>query len=116
VGARRDRELGPVVTVGLGGVAVEVLGDVVHRVLPVDAGDVREMLDELRAAPLLRGIRGGEGVDLDGITDTVLGLARVLESEPRLRELEMNPVFAYPDRVVAVDVRAFVADGGGSGG
>lgn len=115
LGVRRDPEVGPVATVGLGGVAVEVLGDVSHRVLPVDPDDVRAMLDELRAAPLLRGIRGRPGVDLDGVVDALLGLTRILRDRPGLRDLEINPLFAYPERVVAVDVRAFRSGSGDPG-
>ncbi len=115
LGVRRDPELGAVATVGLGGVAVEVLGDVSHRVLPVERADVLEMLDELRAASLLGGVRGGEGIDREAVAGMLLGLARILHDEPGLRELEMNPVFAYPDRAVAVDVRAFVDSGRADG-
>lgn len=113
LGVRRDASLGPVATVGLGGVAVEVLDDVVHRVLPVDRDGVLAMLDELRAAELLRGFRGGAAVDGGAVADLVLGLARTLRAAPDLVELETNPVFAYPDRAVAADVRAFVEGAGG---
>lgn len=108
LGVRRDESLGPVATVGLGGVVVEVLGDVAHRVLPVERDDVRAMLDELRAAELLRGVRGRPAVDRDAVVDMLLALSAALRAAPELVELEMNPVFAYPDKAVAVDVRAFV--------
>ncbi|NIP58556.1 MAG: hypothetical protein GWM92_09720, partial [Gemmatimonadetes bacterium] len=71
VGVRREPGLGPVATVGAGGMVVEVLGDVVDRVLPVDRDEVVGMLDELRIAPLLRGIRGRPGVDRVAVAETV---------------------------------------------
>lgn len=112
VGVRRDPHLGPVLTVGAGGVAVEVLKDVSHRVLPIDRDDALEMLSELRTAPLLMGVRGRPAGDLEGIMTTILAAARCLEETPEVDELEVNPLFVYPDRVVAVDARVFLRGGG----
>jgi len=67
VGARRDDPMGPALTLGAGGVWVEVLEDVVHRLLPVAEEDIVEALGELRIAPLLRGMRGRPAADLAGI-------------------------------------------------
>ncbi len=110
VGVRRDPDFGPVLTVGAGGVAVEVLRDVVLRVLPVTRGDVLEMLDELRTAALLRGHRGRPPANREAVADLALGLARCALAHPEIAELEANPVFAYPDGALAVDVRAFLSD------
>ncbi|TVR64164.1 MAG: hypothetical protein EA422_07435 [Gemmatimonadales bacterium] len=107
VGVRRDASFGHVLTVGAGGTAVEVLKDVAVRVLPVEPAEIREMLDELRIAPLLRGHRGRPPVDLEGLVRLIANLASAACAVPELEELELNPVFASPDSVVAVDARGY---------
>lgn len=110
VGVRRDASFGTVLTVGAGGTAVEVLNDVSVRVLPVDSGEIREMLDELRIAPLLKGHRGRPPVDLEGLVRLISALASAAGAVPDLEELELNPVFVSPEAVVAVDARGYLTD------
>jgi hypothetical protein len=109
VGAVRDAQFGPVLTIGAGGIAVEVLRDVAHRVLPVTAGEVVEMLDELRIGPLLHGLRGRPGVDMDAVVRAALALADTLLAHDEILEIEMNPLFAYANGCVALDARAYIA-------
>ena len=104
-GVTVDPTFGPVLAVGLGGVWVEVLGDTSLRMLPVDPGEVKRMLTELRGSPLLLGGRGSRPVDLDALAeviclvgDTAAGL------DGSLRALEVNPLWADGDRIEALDV------------
>lgn len=108
VGGSRDPWLGPVVSVGSGGVWVEVLADVAHRVLPADRDSLREMLRELRIWPVLEGARGKAGAELDAVAAAVAAVARCLLENPEVGEVEVNPLFVYPDRVVPVDARVFL--------
>jgi acetyltransferase len=108
VGIVRDPQLGPMLTVGAGGTDVELQRDVAMRVLPVTADDVVEMLAELRIAGALAGHRGGRGADAQAIVRAVLGLAHCALAYPEIGEIEVNPLFAYEDRVVGVDVRIFL--------
>jgi len=108
VGVRRDPSFGLVLTVGAGGTLVEVWKDVALRLFPVTDGDVREMLAELRISPLLKGYRGQPGIDEHALEALILGLADMAMRHPELAEIELNPVFAYPDRVVALDARGFL--------
>jgi acyl-CoA synthetase (NDP forming) len=108
VGIRRDAQFGPVLTVGAGGTGVEWLHDVATRVLPISAEEIEEMLDELRLAPVLNGYRGAAGVDRGALVDCILGVAKCALVHPAIAELEVNPLFAYADRVLAVDVRIFL--------
>ncbi|MCI0488789.1 MAG: acetate--CoA ligase family protein [Blastocatellia bacterium] len=108
VGIKRNSQYGLVLMFGLGGIAVEVLRDVVLRILPISRADALEMIDQIKAAPLLRGLRGRPPVDYDALVDLMMGLADCAMSNPDIAELELNPVFAYADRAVAVDVRAFL--------
>jgi acyl-CoA synthetase (NDP forming) len=94
---------------GLGGVATELLGDRAFRILPVTDLDARELVREIRGAPLLLGYRGSRAVDVAALEDLVLRVARLAEDLPEVWELELNPVCATPERVVAVDARVRVA-------
>ncbi len=109
VGARRDAHVGPVMTVGAGGVWVEVQGDVAHRLLPVAEEDISRALDGLRIAPLLRGARGRPAADVSGVTKAAGAVARTLLAHPEIAEIEINPLFVYADRVVPVDARVFLS-------
>lgn len=106
LGMVRDAQFGPMIVVGFGGIYVEVLRDTAMRLCPVDPVDAREMLCELRMAPLLRGVRGEPPVDLDALVDVVCRFSRLAASAAPLTELEINPLVAGPDGVLAIDARA----------
>ncbi len=108
VGARRDPELGPVLTVGAGGIWVEVLGDVVHRVLPVPDDELRAMLAELRTFALLDGARGRARADLDAVVRAAAAVGRCLLENDDVAEVEVNPLFVYAGGAEAVDARVFL--------
>lgn len=104
-GVTVDPTFGPVLAVGMGGIWVGALRDVALRVLPIDRADALEMLCELRAAPLLRGGRGGAPVDLDRVADALLRLSDAVELVgPSLRALEVNPLWCCGDRAEGLDV------------
>ena len=105
VGAVRDPRFGPVVMVGLGGVLTEVLDDTRCALAPVAAATARELLLTLHGAPALRGTRGRPPVDLDALSDLVTRVSVLAAAHPELAELELNPVVARPDGVVALDAR-----------
>jgi acetate---CoA ligase (ADP-forming) len=108
VGATVDPTFGPILTLGAGGVGVEILEDVAFRAVPLTDLEAREMIDELRIAPMLDGFRGGPVVDRDEIVALLLGVSRLLEHEPRVLELDLNPVIAHDDGLALVDVRVVV--------
>ncbi len=104
VGGRRDPAWGVVVMVGMGGVWVEALGDV--RLLPPgqSVDDIVQELQRLKSAKLLGGYRGSAAADLRAVADVVQKVAGLLEANPDIRDLEINPLVAYPGGVVALDV------------
>jgi len=108
VGMVRDAQFGPMILVGFGGIYVEVLHDTAVRLCPVTAPEARAMLDELRMAPLLHGIRGEAPVRLDLLAETIQKFARLAADVDDFAELEINPLVASPAGVVAVDARARV--------
>jgi acyl-CoA synthetase (NDP forming) len=106
LGVADDEVFGPVVMVGLGGVLVEVLGDVGIAVPPFTAADAGRVLDRLRGAPILRGARGAPPVDRRAVVDAMLRLQRLaLEHADSIASVDVNPVVARPrgGGVVALD-------------
>ncbi|WP_220818131.1 acetate--CoA ligase family protein [Amycolatopsis echigonensis] len=105
VGGFRDPSFGPVVMVGMGGVLVEVLRDVRFALAPLDHAQARAMLEELRGAAVLSGVRGALPVDRDALADVVVSVGDLLAGSDRIAELDLNPVLAGPDGCVCVDWR-----------
>ncbi|MBI2528072.1 MAG: acetate--CoA ligase family protein [Candidatus Rokubacteria bacterium] len=105
VGAVRDRQFGPVVMFGLGGVMVEALRDVAFRVAPLAEQDARDMLDEVRGSAVLGGFRGGPPVDRSSLVQLLLRVSDLVATCPHVGELDLNPVLAYPDGLSVVDAR-----------
>jgi acyl-CoA synthetase (NDP forming) len=105
MGVRTDPVFGPLLAVGLGGIHVEVLRDIRFGLVPATPVTARRLLERLRAFPILKGVRGGTPVDLDKVVDALLRLSALVNEHPEIAEVEMNPVFARPDGVEAVDVR-----------
>jgi len=108
-GVTVDPAFGPVLAVGLGGIWVEILGEVSLRLLPVDAAEVRRMLGELRGLPMLQGARGTRPADLDAVAEAIAGLGAAALSlngalDGALRAVEVNPLWVNGDQVEALDV------------
>ncbi|MEV4971097.1 acetate--CoA ligase family protein [Streptomyces scopuliridis] len=109
VGTVTDPTFGPIVGFGLGGVLVEVLKDVTFRLAPASRDDALSMLDGIRAAEILRGVRGGAAVDRDALADLVVKVSRLAADFPEIAEVDLNPVFASASGVMAADVRILLA-------
>jgi acyl-CoA synthetase (NDP forming) len=104
LGIVRDPQLGPLLSVGSGGIFVEVLRDVRTLALPTTAGAVRRALEGLRGAALLRGVRGRPAADLEAVVRAALGLAALASDlGDHIAEVDVNPLVALPDRAVVVD-------------
>ena len=103
VGVHRDAQFGLAMTIGTGGVLVELIKDTVTLLLPATAADIRDALGSLRMWPLLHSFRG-RSADVDSIVDTVSCIVDYARDHAdRLLELEVNPLLVLPDRAVAVD-------------
>jgi len=106
VGIVQEPVFGPVVVFGLGGVATEVLGDRVARLAPLTGADADDLIHSIRAAPVLLGHHGGQpAADIEALRDTLLRVSRLADDLPQVAELDLNPVIARPDGVIAVDAR-----------
>ncbi len=108
LGAQRDAQFGPVLMFGMGGIFVEVLRDVAFRLAPLSHRDAREMVLETAAGQILKGVRGQNAKDLDGVVDTLCRIGQLVSDFPTIRELDINPLIVGEAGVWAVDVRIAV--------
>ncbi len=104
VGAHRDPAWGPFISVGLGGIWIEALGDIQLLAADLVRADIAAKLRTLKGAALLFGHRGAPAVDLDAIADCVVRLGALMRADPRIAEVEINPLAAYPKGALALDV------------
>jgi acetyltransferase len=104
----RDAHFGPIVMVGIGGVFVEVLKDVSIRLAPLSRADAKAMLTELRGAPLLLGSRNQAPSDIDAVAEILVRLGELGAAEPRIGEIDLNPVFVTPAGAHAADARVIL--------
>jgi acyl-CoA synthetase (NDP forming) len=108
IGMSKDAQFGPVLMFGLGGILVEVLKDVSFRIVPLTRRDAREMIREVKGYPLLEGYRGQESADIPFLEEVLLKVSAFAEQNPEVKELDLNPIFAYRDGAVAVDARVML--------
>ena len=105
IGMSKDPQFGPVLMFGLGGILVEVLKDVSFRIVPVSERDARDMIREIKGYPILEGYRGQKPVSIAALEKLIVRVSQFVENNPHVAELDLNPVFAYPDKAIAVDAR-----------
>jgi len=110
IGMSKDAQFGPVLMFGLGGILVEILKDVSFRIVPLTKRDAREMIREIKGFPLFEGYRGQELVDVSNLEELLLKVSDFVEQNPEVRELDLNPIFAYSDGAVAVDARVILEE------
>lgn len=110
LGAGNDRDLGPMVTLGVGGFLVEVLGETASGLAPLTRSDFDELLGETKLGMLLRGVRGQRPYDVDALWRLTRRVGEIVASNPQIREIEFNPVMVLPEGqgVRIVDARAVV--------
>ena len=96
---------GPMVMVGSGGVATELMKDVAVRLAPVDLAGARAMIASLRTSPLLAGYRGRPHADVEALARAIVGLSQIAAATPVIETIEVNPVLVMPDGegVIALD-------------
>ncbi|HOU69967.1 MAG TPA: acetate--CoA ligase family protein [Methanothrix sp.] len=104
IGVANDATFGPVLMFGLGGVFVEVLKDVSFRSLPILASDARDMIEEIKGYALLKGYRG-YSADIPALEKLILSISDFVLANPEISEMDLNPVFLYPDGYCVVDAR-----------
>jgi acetyl-CoA synthetase (ADP-forming) len=105
VGAVKDPQFGQTIMFGLGGIFVELLKDVNFRVAPITTDDAKEMIIQLKAFPLLNGYRNTPPADIDALVAILCNTSQLIMDHPEIKELDLNPIMAYPKGAKTVDAR-----------
>lgn len=109
IGVTLDPTFGPVMMFGLGGIFVEVLKDVSFRSIPLSEYDAEDMIEEIRGYALLKGYRGSKA-DVPALRDLLLKLSELVMENPEIKEMDLNPVFVYPEGYRVVDARIILGE------
>jgi len=109
IGVTLDPTFGPVMMFGLGGVFVEILKDVSFRSIPLSNYDAEDMIEEIKGYALLKGYRGTTA-DLPALRDLLLNLSDLVMENPEIKEMDLNPVFVYPQGYKVVDARIILGE------
>jgi acetyltransferase len=105
IGLTRVPRVGALVMFGMGGIYVEVMRDVVLRLAPLLDTDAEAMIREVKLYKLLEGVRGEPPRDLGALSDAILRVSQLAERHPRIAEMDINPLIALEDGVMAIDAR-----------
>jgi len=107
IGGRRDREFGPVILIGLGGILVEVYKDTALRVAPIDETMAEELIGEIKGSALLKGFRGLKPADFQVLVKTLVNISNLLMDHPEITNLDINPLIVLEKGkgCVAVDIK-----------
>jgi len=105
VGAKAEKEVGHLVMCGVGGIYIEILEDVAFKLSPVTDIEAQSMLSSLKAAPLLKGVRGEKGIDEKALTDVIQRVSQLVNDVPVIQEMDLNPIIAFEDSLFVVDAR-----------
>jgi len=105
IGMTRDPQFGPLIMFGLGGIYVETFKDVAFRIAPLTEKDAEDMIREVKAYPLLMGVRGEAPVDIATIKNTLLTISQMAMDFPQISELDINPLKIFPKGGIALDAR-----------
>ena len=110
IGMNRDPQFGPIMLFGLGGILVEIFRDVVLWHPPLSRKDALEMIQQIKGYPVLAGYRGQPPVDMNALADCLMAVAQLAEENPKIVEIDLNPVFAYPQGALVADARIIMKE------
>jgi acetyltransferase len=113
LGTKKDPVFGPVIMVGMGGVAAEVFQDRALGLPPLNDVLTRRMLESLKSWPLLHGYRGRPGANVDRLIEIIMRFSYLVADYPEIEELDINPLLVTPEDVIALDARVLLKDEGG---
>jgi acetyltransferase len=108
VGFKRDAAFGPIIIVGQGGIYTEVFKDLSLEVNDLDERRALAMIRSLKIYPIIKGVRGQAGYDINSLVKVILGVAKLAKANPQVRELDINPLFLKKKGAIAADGRAVI--------
>jgi len=104
-GIKYEKKFGHLILCGMGGVFIEVLKDFSAGLAPLSREECMEMIKRLKIFPILKGVRGQQGINLDQFSFILLQLSELVQAIPEINEMDLNPLLATGDKIVAVDAR-----------
>ncbi len=105
IGAKYEKNFGHILLVGMGGIFVEVLKDVMHGLAPIGYKEAISMIKSLRSYKILEGVRGQQGIDIDKLAEIITRVSLLVSQSDRIKEMDINPLIGYADTILAVDAR-----------
>ena len=105
VGAKYEDKFGHLILCGLGGIFIEVLKDVSYGLAPISYAQSLKMIKNLKSYPIIQGVRGKAGISEDKFADILWRLSALLQAAPEIKELDLNPLLAKGNKIIAVDAR-----------
>ena len=105
VGTKIDDQFGPIIMYGLGGIMVEILKDVVFRVLPITRNGAKKMVEETKSFPILNGVRGTKAYDKKALINLLILCSELVGAYPEIAEMDLNPVIIHNKGISLVDAR-----------
>jgi acetyltransferase len=109
VGVTCDPQFGPLITFGLGGLYVEVLKDVSHRLAPITVAEAKQMIAEVKSYPILLGTRGRKALDINAVADTIMRVSQISQDFEEIQEIEINPLMVQEEGCIAVDALVVIS-------
>jgi acyl-CoA synthetase (NDP forming) len=108
IGTTIDPQFGQMIMFGIGGIYVEIYQDVSFRLVPINSGDAKDMLMEIKGRPLLEGARGRPKADEKQLVDILIKVSDFVNSNPDIQEMDLNPLLITNDGIIAVDARVIL--------
>ena len=104
IGVKKEGDFGHLITCGLGGIFVEVMKDIQCALAPISTDEALRMVRSLKSYPIIRGIRGKQGIDENRIAETLCKISALLSIAPQIEEMDINPLMGKGNRLSAVDI------------
>ena len=104
-GVTTDKQFGPVLMFGLGGVFIEFMKDVSFKLIPLRKKDAKKMIGEIKSKEILNGARGFPKINILNLEKILLDLSKFVEANPEIEEVDLNPIIANENKIIAVDAR-----------
>ncbi len=105
LGVKQEGNFGHLIFCGLGGIFVEVLKDVQNSLAPINIEEAKEMIHNLNGYKIIQGVRGQAPVNEDLYAEFIIRLSKLVEAAPEITEMDINPLMAFDNKIVAVDAR-----------
>lgn len=105
IGAKKDAVSGHLILFGSGGIYLEALKDTQSVLIPAEKNEILEAISSLKTFSVLKGMRGQKGIDIDLFADIIIKISELLISIPQISEIDLNPLIASGDKIIAVDSR-----------